>query len=75
MISFGLACLLPETKGISLEAMDVVFGAITKEEREAEVERKAQELAVSEKERDLSGVDDMKGENEHFEHVHPSQRV
>ncbi|KAK8845347.1 hypothetical protein IAR55_006060 [Kwoniella newhampshirensis] len=41
MISFCLASLLPETKGISLEAMDIVFGAVTKEEREAEIARRA----------------------------------
>lgn len=30
-----------ETKGISLEGMDIVFGAVTKEEREAEIARRA----------------------------------
>lgn len=36
--------LLPETSGVSLESMDVIFGAVTKEEREAEIARRAVEL-------------------------------
>ncbi|WVQ94086.1 hypothetical protein IAU59_001164 [Kwoniella sp. CBS 9459] len=41
IISFCLALLLPETRGVSLEAMDVVFGSVTKEEREAAIAARA----------------------------------
>ncbi|ORY31956.1 sugar transporter [Naematelia encephala] len=37
MISFSLALFLPETRGVSLEAMDVLFGSVTAEQREAEI--------------------------------------
>ncbi|KAL7418954.1 hypothetical protein Q5752_006638 [Cryptotrichosporon argae] len=50
IISFSLTLLLPETKGLSLEAMDIVFGAVTKEEREAEIAQRARELRITEKE-------------------------
>lgn len=49
IISFGLTFLLPETKGRSLEEMDVLFGAVTREERDAEIAARAQELHVAEK--------------------------
>ncbi|WVQ76466.1 hypothetical protein IAR50_006134 [Cryptococcus sp. DSM 104548] len=44
IISFCGAWFLPETGGVSLEAMDVIFGTITKEQREAEIARQAQTL-------------------------------
>ena len=49
MVSFTLALFLPETKGVSLEAMDVLFGLVTQEERDADIARQAQELAADEK--------------------------
>lgn len=49
IISFCLAWLLPETKGMSLEAMDIVFGSITKEERDAEIASRAIEMGANEK--------------------------
>jgi hypothetical protein len=45
IISCGLALLLPETKGLSLESMDVLFGAVTKEQREADIARRAADQA------------------------------
>ena len=44
-----LALLLPETRGRSLEEMDVLFGSVTQEERDAEIARKATEKHVGEK--------------------------
>ncbi|CAK9784201.1 sugar transporter [Cutaneotrichosporon oleaginosum] len=45
IISFLLALFfLPETKGVSLEAMDIIFGLTTAEERERDVAAAAQEL-------------------------------
>lgn len=37
MISTGLAFLLPETRGLALEQMDVVFGAVSQAQRDADV--------------------------------------
>jgi hypothetical protein len=45
IISCGLALLLPETKGLSLESMDVLFGSVTKEQREADIARRAADQA------------------------------
>ncbi|KAI6026094.1 general substrate transporter [Pisolithus marmoratus] len=42
MATFAL--LLPETKGRSLEEMDIIFGAVSVEAREAFIERQKQEL-------------------------------
>lgn len=49
MISFTLALFLPETKGVSLESMDVLFGLVGQEERDADIARQAEELGASEK--------------------------
>jgi hypothetical protein len=49
MISACLVLLLPETKGRSLEDMDVVFGSVTREERDAEIASRANELQQTEK--------------------------
>lgn len=39
VISATLAFFLPETNGRSLESMDVLFGLVTKEQREADIAR------------------------------------
>ncbi|WVO14911.1 hypothetical protein L204_102551 [Cryptococcus depauperatus] len=63
IISFCLALFLPDTAGVSLEAMDVIFGSVTKEEREAEIARRAMEL-------EGNGLDDEeKPGSEHVEHI------
>ena len=36
--------LIPETKGRSLEEMDVIFGSVKKEEREKDIQRQEKEL-------------------------------
>ncbi|KAF9552160.1 general substrate transporter [Agrocybe pediades] len=36
--------LIPETKGRSLEEMDVIFGSVTKEERQAAIDRREKEI-------------------------------
>ncbi|KAJ3515477.1 hypothetical protein NLJ89_g1732 [Agrocybe chaxingu] len=36
--------LIPETKGRSLEEMDIIFGSISKEQREADIEKRAREM-------------------------------
>ncbi|KAJ3513674.1 hypothetical protein NLJ89_g2823 [Agrocybe chaxingu] len=36
--------LIPETKGRSLEEMDVVFGSISKEQRRADIDKRAKEI-------------------------------
>lgn len=60
MISFVLALLfLPETKGISLEGMDIVFGATTVEQREADLQARARALDV--KDGQLDSKDEEKG--------------
>ncbi|KAK4684872.1 MFS transporter, SP family, sugar:H+ symporter, partial [Tremellales sp. Uapishka_1] len=65
-ISFALTLLLPETKGLSLESMDVIFGAVSKEQREAEIAEQAREMHVGEKNLVL---DDTKQESQHVEQV------
>ena len=40
---------IPETKGVSLEEMDVIFGAVTREERDAVIAARAHEMHVDEK--------------------------
>ena len=37
--SFSILRLIPETKGRSLEDMDVIFGSISAEERQADIEK------------------------------------
>jgi len=49
IISACLCTLLPETKGVSLEEMDVIFGSVTREERDAEIAARAHEMHVDEK--------------------------
>lgn len=49
IISACLCTLLPETKGVSLEEMDVIFGSVTREERDAEIAARAHELHIEEK--------------------------
>lgn len=66
MISFGLALLLPETKGVSLEARDVIFGSVSQEQRDQEVAQRAAELQASEKERQF---EQEKKEDQRFEQV------
>ena len=39
MISTGLAFLLPETRRRSLESMDVLFGAVSQSQRDADIAR------------------------------------
>ncbi|KAI9635769.1 sugar transporter [Dioszegia hungarica] len=58
IVSFGLTLLLPETQGKSLEDMDLLFGSVTQEERDAGVARRAAELHATEK---------MADEHEHVE--------
>jgi len=48
---------VPETKGVSLEEMDVVFGAVTREERDAFIAARAQELHVNEKNIDADHIE------------------
>ncbi|TFY55684.1 hypothetical protein EVG20_g9227 [Dentipellis fragilis] len=42
MATFSL--LIPETKGRSLEEMDIIFGSVSREERQAHIERQEREL-------------------------------
>lgn len=49
IISFGLCFFLPETRGLSLESMDLIFGSTTREERDSHIARQAAELAATEK--------------------------
>lgn len=56
IISFILAYVfLPETKGISLEGMDIIFGATTVEQREADLQARARALHV-EDEKEIAQV-------------------
>ena len=41
---FVFSMIIPETKGRSLEEMDVIFGAVTREEREEKVKQTEKEL-------------------------------
>ncbi|AFR98131.2 sugar transporter [Cryptococcus neoformans] len=68
IISFCLALLLPETSGVSLESMDVIFGAVTKEEREAEIARRAVELEGR------TFDDEEKPGAEHHEHMDEKEK-
>lgn len=64
IISFILGFLfLPETKGVSLEAMDVIFGATTAEQRERDVALAAKDLHV-ENEKDGSDVHHLEVDQE-----------
>lgn len=42
MIAATCAFFLPETKGRSLEDMDIIFGAITQEQRDIDLARRAE---------------------------------
>lgn len=46
MIASAGAFFLPETKGRSLEDMDIIFGAITQEQRDADIARRMDTTAV-----------------------------
>lgn len=46
---------LPETKGKSLEEMDIIFGAVSREQREADVARAERDLEGLEGQRDMEG--------------------
>ncbi|OCF70909.1 sugar transporter [Kwoniella mangroviensis CBS 8886] len=62
IVSFTLAFFfLPETSGTSLEAMDIIFGSVTKEEREAEIARRAGAI-------EKAFDDEEKGVSSHVEH-------
>lgn len=62
------AFFLPETRGLSLEEMDVIFGAVTAEQRARDLEAKERE--DSERIRPVkAGAEDEKAENEHVENV------
>jgi sugar porter (SP) family MFS transporter len=41
---FTFACLIPETKGRSLEDMDVLFGSVSKEQRDADIAARGRAL-------------------------------
>ncbi|KAF9457606.1 general substrate transporter [Collybia nuda] len=43
------SALIPETKGRSLEEMDVIFGSITAEQRQADIDKRERALEASEK--------------------------
>jgi hypothetical protein len=36
---FVFALLIPETKGRSLEEMDIIFGSVTREQREIDIQK------------------------------------
>lgn len=59
IVTFGLCFLLPETKGRSLEEMDIVFGSVTREEREADIAKQAAELHAIEKGNEVHHNEDM----------------
>ncbi|KAK7682099.1 hypothetical protein QCA50_014685 [Cerrena zonata] len=40
------ALLIPETKGRSLEEMDIIFGSVQKDQRQADIQRQEKELAA-----------------------------
>jgi hypothetical protein len=46
MIASAGAFFLPETKGRSLEDMDIIFGAITQEQRDADIARRMDTAAA-----------------------------
>jgi hypothetical protein len=69
-----LAFFLPETQGRSLESMDVLFGSITQEQRDADIARHAAtrleaEKNASVKDGDLDEKDEISGQHRHIERV------
>lgn len=50
------AIFVPETQGVSLEAMDIIFGATTAEQREADIARRAADLQVEHGGKDFADV-------------------
>lgn len=65
IISVVVATLfLPETRGLSLEAMDIIFGATTAEERERYLQAQAQEMHI-----------EKGGESVHVEKVRTKETV
>jgi hypothetical protein len=67
MIAATCAFFLPETKGRSLEDMDIIFGAITQEQRDIDI---AARFERAEKGQDYDNVlDSEKGIDEHREKV------
>lgn len=44
---------VPETQGVSLEAMDIIFGSTTAEQREIDIARRAKDLQVEHIEKDV----------------------
>jgi hypothetical protein len=65
MIAATCAFFLPETKGRSLEDMDIIFGAITQEQRDADIARRVERHAKG----DEYEHDEEKGIEEHREKV------
>jgi len=47
MATFSL--IIPETKGRSLEEMDIIFGAVDADKRRADIERQEREYAGNDK--------------------------
>ncbi|WOO76572.1 Quinate permease [Vanrija pseudolonga] len=65
IVSVVIATLfLPETRGLSLEAMDIIFGATTAEERERYLQAQAQEMHI-----------EKGGESVHVEKVRTKETV
>jgi hypothetical protein len=63
---------IPETRALSLELMDVVFGAVTKEERLADFDAKRRAMETGAEGGSISGgsydgIDDEKYAAEHVE--------
>lgn len=65
MIAATCAWFLPETKGRSLEDMDIIFGAVTQEQRDADILRRVERNA---KGQDYEH-DEEKGIEEHREKI------
>jgi hypothetical protein len=63
MIAATCAYFLPETKGRSLEDMDIIFGAITQEQRDADIARRVNRVEKGDE------YDEEKGMQEHREKV------
>lgn len=51
---------IPETQGVSLEAMDIIFGATTAEQREADIQRRAKGLHIEKDVADIDHHEDVK---------------
>lgn len=67
MIAATCAFFLPETKGRSLEDMDIIFGSITQEQRDIDIARRFER---AEKGQDFDPVlDSEKGIEEHREKI------